>query len=151
MVSDKLSILIFFFSCTLVLSPATIVNADGIPMEAEGSKVEMNSEAGDKKSSAVKSVKENAINAKKSSYSLSEEVLAKYQYCGKDSDCMEVINGCCQCLQGDKYVAIAKNRYEDFKKNFACDNVLCPKEENSRNCMEGVISCVSHKCNYFQP
>jgi hypothetical protein len=85
----------------------------------------------------------------KKSNALSEKELLNYQYCGKDSDCMEVVNGCCQCLQGDKYVSIAKNRFESFHDKFQCTNVLCPKEDDSIKCEEGVVSCVNHRCTYF--
>ncbi len=84
-------------------------------------------------------------------YSLSAKELLKYQYCGKDSDCMAVINGCCQCIQGDPYVAINKDSLEAFKSKFYCEDVLCPKEESTFACEDGVVSCVSHKCKYFAP
>jgi len=83
------------------------------------------------------------------SAALSDNDLLYYQYCGKDSDCMEVINGCCQCLQGDKYVSIAKDMLEAFRAKFQCLNVSCPKEDESIRCDDGVISCVSHRCTYL--
>lgn len=80
---------------------------------------------------------------------LSDLQLLKFQYCGKDSDCMEVVNGCCQCLQGDTLVAIAKDRFEDFKQAFNCENIQCPKEESNKNCTDGVVSCINNKCTHF--
>lgn len=122
--------LILFLTSILFISQAV---ADGMP------------------ESSNKDVAGNKGNKQNTSLAMSAEELANYQYCGRDSDCIEVINGCCQCLQGDKYVAIAKNRYKDFKMSFNCDNISCPKEESFDNCQEGVLSCINHKCEYFQP
>ncbi len=118
---------ILYFLSIIFLIPT--VSADGMPEDT---------------------VKNSVSAEKNSSVAMTNEQLAKFQYCGRDSDCIEVINGCCQCLQGDKYVAIAKNRYKDFKMSFNCENVSCPKEENVDNCKEGVLSCINHQCTYFQ-
>lgn len=83
---------------------------------------------------------------------ISDKDLLAYQYCGKDSDCMPVINGCCQCMQGDKFVAINKERLEAFQDRFTCESVLCPKSEPvSYSCEDGVVSCVNHRCLYVEP
>jgi len=84
--------------------------------------------------------------------SLSEIDLLPYQYCGKDSDCMQVINGCCQCVQGDLYVAINKDPLEAFQSRFSCNDVVCPKSEYvSYSCEDGVVTCLSHRCLHVAP
>lgn len=84
--------------------------------------------------------------------SLDDKDLLPYQYCGKDSDCMQVINGCCQCMQGDSFVAINKDRLEAFQARFKCEDVLCPKSENySYSCVDGVVTCLNHRCLYVAP
>ena len=85
----------------------------------------------------------------KKSNSLSSDELLKFQYCGKDSDCVESINGCCQCLQGDKKIGIAKDRLGDFRSQFHCDNISCPQEDDSSKCEDGIVSCLNHRCTYF--
>ena len=84
--------------------------------------------------------------------SLVDKDILPYQYCGKDSDCMPVINGCCQCMQGDKYVAINKDRLEAFQARFTCEDILCPKSESfSYSCEDGVVTCLNHRCLYVAP
>ena len=132
----KLRYLTFLFVITI----GSFVLADGMPKEGNRS---TSTEKFEHKNTKI-------VSDKKNLHALSDQKLLEYQYCGKDSDCMEVINGCCQCLQGDEYVAIAKNRYLDFKKNFVCENVSCPKEDTYKNCEEGLVSCINHRCTYFK-
>lgn len=127
---------VLFLSLVAIQAP---VSADGV---IEDSKNVSSEELTHDKKKSEKSKVGNSV-------ALSKEELAKYQYCGKDSDCVAVINGCCQCLQGDSYVAIAKNMYESFKSKFNCDSYTCAKEESSRHCTEGVVSCINHSCTYF--
>jgi len=78
----------------------------------------------------------------------SESELNKFQYCGSDDDCIALSNGCCDCAQGGQFVAINKERQPDFGGNFNCIDFVCPKPDRSL-CMKGVVSCVEHKCRYF--
>lgn len=119
----------FVCLCSLL---CTSVYADGMPVESSGSK---NIEVREAKRP-----------------SLSDKDLLAYQYCGKDSDCMPVINGCCQCMQGDKFVAINKDRLVAFQERFSCEKILCPKTEvASYSCEDGVVSCVNSRCMYLEP
>lgn len=127
----------------LLLLSSINVFADGLPEDANSSVNYMDEYSNSNKTSKPTSIID------KSSVALSSETLAKYQYCGKDSDCIAVINGCCQCLQGDKFVAIAKDMLEAFKSNFRCEDYKCGKEESNKNCSDGVVSCINHKCSYF--
>lgn len=82
-------------------------------------------------------------------YSLSDSELSKYQYCGKDSDCMQVINGCCQCMQGDPFTAINKEMLAEFMNKFSCEKVICPEDSKDYSCNDGVVSCINFKCQYL--
>lgn len=130
--------------------------ADGMPESAkpDGDSVTVGSSPAPSHPAKCKGAKckEEMPVFKSKSPTLNDKDLLPYQYCGKDSDCMQVINGCCQCMQGDKYVAINKDRLEAFQARFNCENMQCPKEEPfSYSCEEGVISCLNHRCIYAAP
>lgn len=80
---------------------------------------------------------------------LSDFELAKYQYCGQDSDCVIAINGCCDCVNGGIEVAVNKDRVEAFRKRFECLHVKCGMKKADPPCKSGVVSCVSHRCRYY--
>ena len=80
---------------------------------------------------------------------LSDFELGRYQYCGDDSDCMQAINGCCDCANGGVDVAVNKLRYEDFRARFNCLEVECGKNDANSSCGNGVVSCINHKCKYI--
>lgn len=80
---------------------------------------------------------------------LAEFDLARYQYCGADSDCVVALNGCCGCEDGGQEVAINKDRLEAFRANFSCDNVACGQKLSSTRCFGGVVSCIEHRCRYI--
>ena len=82
-------------------------------------------------------------------HSLSEFELAKYQYCGQDSDCVIATNGCCDCVNGSPEVAINKDRVQAFESRFKCLSVSCGTIDANPHCGNGVVSCVSHRCQYF--
>jgi hypothetical protein len=136
----KYALLFLGFFSLILLSSNNII-ADGIP--------EVNRKKSSVSSSSKKmdSNKENTLPA----YSLPESELAKYQYCGKDSDCMQVINGCCQCLQGDPFTTINKNMLEDFRKKFNCNKVTCPDDNRAFSCHDGLVSCINYRCHYYPP
>lgn len=76
---------------------------------------------------------------------LAEAELNKYQYCGTDADCMLVRNGCCKC---ENFTAINREHQQKFEKQFDCLKASCPTTETT-TCNQGVVSCVEHKCKYF--
>lgn len=80
---------------------------------------------------------------------LSDYELVKYQYCGEDKDCVIAINGCCDCANGGVEVAVNKERLEDFKSRFACLHVKCGSNSPEPLCENGVVSCISHRCVYY--
>ncbi|HQH28156.1 MAG TPA: hypothetical protein PLP17_12220 [Oligoflexia bacterium] len=75
--------------------------------------------------------------------------LARYQYCGTDKDCVVSINGCCDCANGGIEVAVNKERRDDFRKRFDCLYFECSHKPANPPCANGVVSCVNHKCRYF--
>lgn len=77
--------------------------------------------------------------------------LGRYQYCGADSDCVVANNGCCDCANGGKDVAVNKERLADFQKRFDCLYAKCGDKRADPICGSGVVSCVMHKCQYFPP
>lgn len=81
---------------------------------------------------------------------LSEFELGRYQYCGADKDCMVVNNGCCDCANGGKDVAINKERLQAFKSRFDCIQVVCTQLAAEQLCGSGLLSCINHKCKYFE-
>ncbi len=87
---------------------------------------------------------------KSSAQQLSKFDLGKYQYCGEDSDCVAVQNGCCDCANGGSDVAINKIHLEDFKARFHCEDVMCTARAKIPPCGSGVVSCVNHECRYVQ-
>jgi len=79
---------------------------------------------------------------------VSLEVLKPFQVCMADSDCVFTNNGCCDCANGGIEVAVAKNRLEDFKKIFACDNIACTEKARIPACGTGSIQCVNALCQF---
>lgn len=75
--------------------------------------------------------------------------LAKYQYCGNDSDCTVAVNGCCDCVNGGIEVAVNKERVEAFHERFDCLHVECTQNVANPPCANGVVSCINHRCQYF--
>lgn len=82
---------------------------------------------------------------------ISDFELGRYQYCGADSDCVVANNGCCDCANGGKDVAVNKERLADFQKRFDCLYAKCGDKRADPICGSGVVSCIMHKCQYFPP
>ena len=80
---------------------------------------------------------------------LEEFELGRYQYCGQDKDCIIAINGCCDCVNGGREVAINKDRLSAFRERFDCLHQACGDKLPDPPCENGVVSCVNHKCNYY--
>ncbi len=82
---------------------------------------------------------------------LSDFEVGRYQYCGDDRDCIPAVNGCCDCANGGKDVAVNKERFEAFRSRFECIDYRCGNREAENECGTGVVSCINHKCKYFAP
>lgn len=77
---------------------------------------------------------------------LNAHELNRYQYCGRDADCMIVSNGCCDCHAGTADVAINKEQIDDFRSRFDCNKVSCAHRKPIKSCGTKLISCVNHRC-----
>lgn len=124
---------IFILSLSLLFVSTAL--ADGMPGSEAGSSA-LKSAAGE----GAKQVNTGAI---------SDFELARYQYCGQDSDCVVSVNGCCDCANGSAEVAVNKNRLADFRKRFDCLKYSCGDKDADPRCENGVVSCISHKCQYI--
>ncbi len=94
-------------------------------------------------------LKKETMKTKPSTGEISEYELSKYQYCGNDDDCIVVSNGCCDCANGSEDVSINKDKLEDFKSRFNCLNYTC-SSNSAHECADGVVSCISNQCHYFE-
>lgn len=145
-------------SCLSVLILAAFagqVYADGMPTEESGTKPEQlqrpkapGGKGSQKPASATPAIRKTPA-ASGNTTPLSDFELARYQYCGKDSDCTIAINGCCDCANGGTEVAVNKERLEVFRKRFDCLYVQCGSEPADPPCESGVVSCLNHRCAYF--
>ena len=79
---------------------------------------------------------------------LPESEYRSYQNCGLDTDCVVVQNGCCDCANGGKDIAINKLQLQKFKARFNCDQIMCTMMAAAEPCGSGVVSCVANKCHY---
>jgi hypothetical protein len=138
--------LILCFTVISIIAYAETSSADGMPAVSKSNKTAAPSRhQNSAKKSPEKPVK------KIPEYSLPDSELAKYQYCGKDSDCMQVINGCCQCMQGDPFTAINRDMLAEFMSRFTCSKVTCSEDTVNHSCNDGTVSCINFKCHYFPP
>ena len=94
--------------------------------------------------------KKKAEQLSKTSEPLSDFEVGRYTRCSSDKDCVIAVNGCCDCANGAKDVAVSKERLEAFKARFDCQKVLCENMDNDL-CARGVVSCVKQVCKYFGP
>jgi len=141
------SFLTTFFLTIGLLFFSELAFADGVPESSSSGVVSKSSST----SSHAANSSSESIESKLPAYSLTEDKLKKFQYCGKDSDCIQVVNGCCQCLQGDPMAAINRKHLLTFRNQFACDKVKCADDNSTHSCMEGVVSCINFSCRYFSP
>lgn len=77
--------------------------------------------------------------------------LAQYQYCGQDSDCVIVQNGCCDCANGGEDAAISSRHIKTFKARLDCLDTACTERAAIPACGSGTVSCISGKCRYNKP
>ncbi len=134
-------------SLALVLAACGSVMADGMVEQPPGAKPGIQSSRGVSTAGKTPPVQRSARRG--NTTPLSPFELAKYQYCGQDSDCVGAINGCCDCANGGQEIALNKDRLEAFRKNFECLQFACGDKSPETPCFSGVVSCVEHRCKYF--
>ena len=79
---------------------------------------------------------------------ISRGLLVQYQNCEKDSDCVYIQNGCCDCANGGEDTSININEQQEFQENFDCTNVTCTLIAPLTPCGSGTVSCFSGLCEY---
>lgn len=123
--------------------------AESHPAESKNPKVHM--ETGWQGKSSEKTTDKPAANPAKRGKTdpLNDFDLARYQYCGKDSDCVATMNSCCDCANGGAEVAVNKDRLADFQKNFDCLHIACTEKAPAVPCLSGVVTCLEHRCKYI--
>jgi hypothetical protein len=82
---------------------------------------------------------------------LSDKELGRFQYCGDDYDCMFIANGCCDCANGGKDTAVARQHEQEFRDLFDCRSAVCTMRAAVPACGSGVVTCVNHTCKYVAP
>ncbi len=130
----------FVFGLSLFAASAFVASMTP-PAAAESSK---KTEAARPKPAPKQKVAKGATNQP-----LSDFDLGKYQYCGSDRDCVPAVNGCCDCANGGKDVAVNKERTEALRARFDCLHTNCGDKEGDPACGSGVVSCIGHKCRYI--
>ena len=79
---------------------------------------------------------------------LSDANALKYRSCSQASDCVYTNNGCCDCANGGKDIAVNIKGLADFRANFNCEGVACTMLAMVPACGTGTIACKSALCEY---
>ena len=80
---------------------------------------------------------------------LPEAFTVPYRHCDSDSDCVFVNNGCCDCANGGRELAVNKAALDAFKKRIICPKVtICTERGRTPPCGAGAVSCENHRCVY---
>lgn len=77
-----------------------------------------------------------------------EQLTLEYRACEVDTDCVLALNGCCDCANGGRDIAVSRARLVDFNARFQCGSGCT---ERAGNCGRGTISCESKVCTYIKP
>ena len=91
------------------------------------------------------------LSCSKLSSPMPDAQLKPYQACASASDCVYVINGCCNCVNGGDEVAVNTLMLEDFSAQFDCSKVACTLMERIPPCGSGTVSCENQLCKYQLP
>ncbi|MDP7110680.1 MAG: hypothetical protein QGH45_01885 [Myxococcota bacterium] len=75
-----------------------------------------------------------------------EETLA-HRSCEQDDDCVYVVNGCCDCVNGGRDLAIHRDHVSSFRERFVCSG-RCTMVAAVVPCGSGTVSCVEGLCAY---
>jgi len=78
---------------------------------------------------------------------LPEEDTLDYRDCTADSDCVYVTNGCCDCANGGKDLAVNKSKVADFGAEFDCSG-RCTLMGMDPPCGSGTVKCEKNLCTY---
>ncbi len=81
---------------------------------------------------------------------LADEETRDYRGCEADDDCVYVNNGCCDCVNGGRDLAIHRDRVEEFRALFQCSG-RCTMVGQLVPCGSGKVSCQHGLCVYERP
>lgn len=141
-----LALIPFMFSATVLLAEELPKAATTSKKQTAKAKTTKTKSASKTKASAKPTVTPKPVG---NTSPLGDFELARYQYCGKDSDCVVSANGCCDCANGTKEVAVNKERLQAFRERFDCLYFQCGTKRADPPCQSGVVSCLNHRCVYF--
>ena len=81
---------------------------------------------------------------------LPEEEALAYRRCEMDEECVYVTNGCCDCVNGGKDLAVNREQVDAFRKNFVCSG-RCTMIGTVVACGSGTVACEGGLCVYHRP
>lgn len=79
---------------------------------------------------------------------MEERFTLEYRACEVDTDCVLALNGCCDCANGGRDIAIARDQAAAFNARFACTGACT---ERGGDCGRGTIACEGKLCVYHPP
>jgi hypothetical protein len=79
---------------------------------------------------------------------LSDSETLQYRSCTHDIDCIYVQNGCCDCANGGRDIAVNVEKLTEFTEKFQCTNVACTMIAAVPACGTGTVACKSGLCEY---
>jgi hypothetical protein len=76
---------------------------------------------------------------------LPDDLTLEYRACETDADCVLALNGCCDCANGGRDIAVSRARLTDFTARFRCSGACT---ERAGDCGRGTISCLNKLCTF---
>lgn len=74
-----------------------------------------------------------------------DHLTLEYRACEIDTDCVPALNGCCDCANGGRDIAVNRARASDFTARFLCPGACT---ERAGDCGNGTISCQNKLCTF---
>jgi hypothetical protein len=79
---------------------------------------------------------------------MDERLTMEYRSCRIDADCVLAVNGCCDCANGGRDIAVSRAKLDDFKARFRC---AAGCTERGGSCGTGTVTCEGAVCMYRDP
>lgn len=76
---------------------------------------------------------------------MDEALTVSYRACSTDADCVLALNGCCDCANGGRDIAVSRAKLAEFKAQFRCTGACT---ERGGTCGKGRIACENKVCMY---
>jgi hypothetical protein len=81
----------------------------------------------------------------KNSPPMAEELTLRFRTCVGDSDCVWESNGCCDCANGGRDIAMNRDMVSEFREQFNCSGE-CTKRADRHGCRRGKVYCKDSIC-----